>query len=139
MACQPPSSLRRLQATPPLRTSLIGTEYKWRHPLLDMPTTLKSRNAKLLNNIPNLLCSWHFQQGMAPHVLCPYISKSKHIAWKVIKQNLDWLLNPIGSFWKVLKLRIFFCSLIKQPSNSRENRKFDSFKNIAWNCKLKTS
>ena len=27
VACQPPSSLRRLQATPPLQTSLVKTEY----------------------------------------------------------------------------------------------------------------
>jgi hypothetical protein len=31
---------------------VIGTEHEWRHPLLDMPTTLISRNAEQLNNIP---------------------------------------------------------------------------------------
>ena len=37
----------------------IGTEHEWRHLLLEIPTTLKSRNAEQLNNIPTLLCSWH--------------------------------------------------------------------------------
>ena len=45
------------------KTSLslkIGTEHEWRHPLLDMPTILLSRNAEQLNNIP-ITCLYFFQ------------------------------------------------------------------------------
>ena len=53
-------------------TPFIGTEDEWRHPLLDMPTTLISRKVVQLFSIPTLQHSWHVQQGMAPLVLCPY-------------------------------------------------------------------
>jgi hypothetical protein len=40
--------------------------------LLDLPTTLISRNVVQLFSIPTYLGSWQVQQGMAPLVLCPY-------------------------------------------------------------------
>ena len=40
--------------------------------LVEMPTTLKSRNAEQLNKISILLCSWYVQQGMALIMLSPY-------------------------------------------------------------------
>ena len=36
-------------------SDLIETEQEWRHLLLDMPTTLISRNAEQLKNVPILL------------------------------------------------------------------------------------
>ena len=50
----------------------IGTKHEWRHPLLDLPTTLIIRNVVQLFSIATYYCSWQVQQGMAPLVLCPY-------------------------------------------------------------------
>ena len=45
----------------------------WRHLWLERYTTLKSRNAEQVNNIPTLLCSVAFQPEMAPNVHLVYI------------------------------------------------------------------